>query len=292
MMWRSLLFMPVLEERFLAKASERGADAVVLDLEASIVPARKHEARAALAPAVERLRGRGPDILVRINMPWRAALKDLEFAVRPGVKAIAMAGCETVAYVEAVDACIGELEAEHGLRPGSVRMVPVIETPRGVRDADDILQAADRIACVGFGIEDYLAVMQAPPSIELQTMTGLRVAEAARAAGVTPLIVPETLGNLSDLDAFEKAAERGLQMGSEGGFAAHPGQVERLNRVFTPSAEELDTARRIVAAAREAERAGIGVVRLDGRMIDGPIIVRSERLVERARRYQKSAPAG
>ena len=82
-MWRSLLFMPVLEERFLAKAAERGADAVVLDLEASIVAARKDEARAALAPAVERLHAAGQDVLVRINMPWRPALKDLEFAVRP-----------------------------------------------------------------------------------------------------------------------------------------------------------------------------------------------------------------
>ena len=285
-MWRSLLFMPVLEERFLAKAAERGADAIVLDLEASIVAARKEEARAALLPAIERLCASGQDVLVRINMPWRPALKDLEFAVQPGVRAIALPGCESAAHALAVDACIGELEAERGLPHGSVRMVPLIESPRGVRDADDILRATGRIMCVGFGIEDYLAVMAAPPSVELQTMTGLAVAEAARAAGVVPLIVPETLGNLEDLDAFEAAAERGWQLGSEGGFAAHPGQVKRLNRVFTPSDADVATAERIVAAAREAECAGIGALRLDGRMVDGPIIIRAERLLERARRYR------
>ena len=268
-MWRSLLFMPVLEERFLAKAAERGADAVVLDLEASIVAARKDEARAALAPAVERLHAAGQDVLVRINMPWRPALKDLEFAVRPGVGALALPGCESAEHVLAVDACVGELEAE-----------------RGVRDADAILRATGRIACVGFGIEDYLAILGAPPSVDLQTTTGLAVAEAARAAGVVPLIVPETLGNLEDLDAFEAAAERGRRMGSEGGFAAHPGQVAHLNKVFTPSDEEVAIAERIVDAAREAERAGLGAVRHEGGMIDGPIIVRSERLLERARRYR------
>lgn len=285
-MWRSLLFMPVLEERFLAKAAERGADAVVLDLEASIVAARKDEARAALAPAVERLHAAGQDVLVRINMPWRPALKDLEFAVRPGVRALALPGCESAAHVLAVDACVGELEAERGLPHGGIRLVPLIESPRGVRDADAILRATGRIACVGFGIEDYLAILGAPPSVDLQTMTGLAVAEAARAAGVVPLIVPETLGNLEDMDSFEAAAERGRRMGSEGGFAAHPGQVERLNKVFTPSDEEVATAERIVATAREAERAGLGAVRHEGGMIDGPIIVRSERLLERARRYR------
>ncbi len=289
-MWRSLLFMPVLEERFLAKAAERGADAIVLDLEASIAAARKDEARAVLAPAVERLHAAGQDVLVRINMPWRPALKDLEYAVRPGVAALALPGCASAAQVVAVDACIGELEAERNLPRGGIRLVPLIESARGVRDADGILRASDRIAAVGFGIEDYLADMAARPSIELQTMTGLAVAEAARGAGVVPLIVPETLGNLEDLDAFEAAAERGRRMGSEGGFAAHPGQVERLNRVFTPSGEEVATAERIVAAAREAERAGLGVVRLGDGFIDGPIIVRAERLLDRARRYGKPPP--
>ncbi len=283
-MWRSLLFIPVLEERFFAKAGERGADAIVLDLEASIVAARKDEARAALPPAIERLAAAGPDVLVRINQPWRPMLKDLEHAVQPGTAAIVLPVCSSAEHIRVVDACIGELEAARGLPHGSVRLVPLIESARGVRDADAILRASGRAVAVGFGIEDYLADMAAPPSVELQTMTALALAEAARAAGLVPLIVPETLGNLEDLDTFEAAARRGRQIGSEGGFAVHPGQVERLNRVFTPSAEEVAAAGRIVAAAREAERAGRGVVRLGDRMIDGPIIVRAERLLARAGR--------
>ncbi len=287
-MWRSLLFMPVLEERFLARAAERGADAIVLDLEASIAATRKDEARAALAPAVERLRSAGQDVLVRINQPWRPMLKDLEFAVQPGVAAIVIPVCESAEHIRVVDNCIGELETERSIPHGSVRLVPTIETARGVRDADGILRASSRSICVGFGVEDYLNDMGALPSAQLQTATGLAIAEAARAAGLIPLVVPETIGNLAELDSFEAAASRGREMGSEGAFAVHPTQVERLNRVFTPSSEEVAAAERIVAAARKAEEEGLGAVRLDGGMIDGPIILRAERLVERARKFAAS----
>ncbi len=285
-MWRSILFMPVLEERFLARAAERGADAIALDLEASIVAARKDEARTALAPAVERLRAAGQDVLVRINQPWRPMLKDLEFAVVPGVAAIVVPTCRSAEEVRVLDACIGELEAERDMPLGGVRLALTIETARGVRDADEILRASGRASWVGFGIGDYLADMQATPSAELQTATALAVAEAARAAGLTPLVVPEGLDNLDDLERFESRAALGRHLGSEGGFAVHPGQVACLNRVFTPGSEEVSLAQRIVDAAREAERGGIGVVRVDGRMVEGPIVTRAERLLERARRVR------
>ena len=274
-MWRSLLFMPVLEERFLAKAAERGADAVVLDLEASIAPGRKDEAQAALPSAIERLRAQGQDVLVRINALWRPALKDLEYAVRAGVEAIVVPECESPEQLQAVDAYIGELEIERGLPQGSVRIAPIIESARGVRDVDGILRATERAVCVGFGIDHYLTDMGALPTREFLSMTSLAMAEAARAAGLAPLIVPESLTNLTDLDAFEAAAVRGRQMGSEGGFAAHPGQVERLNKVFTPTEEEL-----------VAEMEGKGAVRHEGRMIEAPIVMRAERLLARAKRFR------
>lgn len=131
--------------------------------------------------------------------------------------------------------------------------------------------------------------MRATLSTVLLTITSVALAEAARAAGVLPFIILESLANLSDLDAFEAAARRGRQMGSEGSFCVHLGQVERLNKVFTSSDEELAQAKRIIAAAKEAEQQGLGAVRLDDRMIDGPIIVRAERLVERAKRFKKAA---
>ena len=286
-MWRSLLFIPILEERFLAKAAQRGADAVVLDLEASIVADRKDEARAALPAAIERLHSEGQDVVVRINALWRPAFNDLEYAVRDGLKAIAIPACQAAEEIIAIDNVIGELEVEKGMPQGSVRLIPIIETARGIRDADSVLRASTRNVGLGFGTEDYIADMRATLSKELLTITSVALAEAARAAHVVPLVMPESLANLTDLDAFEAAALRGRQMGSEGGFCVHPAQVERLNKVFTPTDAELAEARRIVAAAEEAARRGLGAVRLDGRMIDGPIVVRAQQLIERAQRFQK-----
>ena len=99
---------------------------------------------------------------------------------------------------------------------------------------------------------------------------------------VTPLIMPEPVANLSDLDAFEAAARLGRDLGSQGSFAVHPNQVERINRAFAPTQAEIENARRIVDAAKRAERDGKGVISLDGRMIDLPIIVRAQKLLERA----------
>ena len=280
-MWRSVLFVPVLEERFLAKAAGRGADALVLDLEASIIAERKVEAREALPQAIDRLCAEGQDVLVRINMLWRAALADLEFAVRDGVKAIVLPGCTSAAQVEAVDAVISELETERGLENGSIGLVPLIEFAGGVVAAPEIA-AVPRVIALTFGIEDYLADMECEEEPELLAQTALTIVHAARAAGKVPLVVPETLANFSDLAVFEAGARRGRAMGSKGGFAVHPSQVEVLNNVFSPSPEELDWARRVVQAAEKGEAAGLGAVALDGRMIDLPILLRAQKLLARA----------
>lgn len=282
-MWRSVLFVPVLEERFLAKAAERGADAIVLDLEASIVAERKAEARKALPAAIDRLAAQGQDVLVRVNMLWRTALADLEMAVRPGVKAILLPGCSSAAQITAVDAVMSELEAERGLAVDSVGLVLLIEFASGVVAAPEIAAAAPRIIALTFGVEDYLADMETAADRELLTMTALSVAHAARAAGKAPMVVPETLANLNDLEAFEAAARRGRALGSVGGFAVHPKQVTVLNKVFSPSREELTWAERVVAAAEDGEKSGLGAISLDGRMIDLPIVLRAQKLLARQR---------
>ena len=278
-MWRSILFIPVLQERFLAKAAERGADAIVLDLEASIAADRKGEARDALPTAIDRLTAQGQDVLVRINVLWRPALADLDVAARAGVKAILLPCCADAAEIQAVDAVLSELEVEAGLPAGGIGLIPMIETAKGVVGAPAIASAAPRITALTFGIEDYLADMEASGDPELLAMTALSVAEAARAAGKLPMVVPESLANMSDLETFEAAARRGRAMGSVGGFAAHPNQVLVLNRVFSSSPEEIDWAERVVAAADKAEEDGVGAVCLDGRMFDLPIVLRARRLL-------------
>lgn len=281
-MWRSVLFIPVLEERFIAKALERGADALVLDLEASIAPHRKAEAREALASVVGRLACQGTDLLVRINMCWRPALADVEVAAIEGVEALVLADCRHVAQVKAIDGVLTELEAERGLPAGAIGLLPILESAEGVLNGREIASASQRVRGLTLGIEDYVADLEStldPPSIQ---HAAKQVVQMARASRVDPFVVPESLANLHDVDSFRAAAEAGRAMGSRGGFAVHPKQVEVLNQAFSPSSAELAQARRVVEAARDAEEAGLGAVQLDGRMIDLPIVKRAQQVLARA----------
>lgn len=277
-MWRSILFIPVLQERFLEKAAQRGADAIVLDLEASIAADRKQEAREALPAAIDQLVAQKQDVMVRINMLWRAALADIEMAARQGVSTIVLPDCRTAAQVSAIDGVLSEIESERNLPP--IGLLPLIESAQGVVESRAIAAAAPRVVALTFGIEDYLTDMQSQPDPESLATTAQLIALAARAAGKAPLVVPESLANLNDLKHFESAAQKGRAMGSTGGFAVHPNQVDILNRVFSPSADEISWAEKVVAAASEAEAQGLGAVSMDGRMIDLPIILRAQRLLD------------
>lgn len=277
-MWRSCLFVPVLEERFVAKAADRGADAVVLDLEASIPLGRKREARAALEAAIETLRGE-TDLTVRINTCWIEAFRDLEAAVAPGVSALHLAGCRSAAEVTAIDGAVRELERERDLLPGGMALIAILESPGAVLDAREIASASPRLVALTLGIEDYATEMHADATAALLEPAALQTVQAARATGLAPLVVPFSIAAFRDLAGFEAAAMRARAMGSQGGYAVHPGQVEVLNRVFTPSEDEIAEARCIVAAADAAERSGRGVVEVESRMIDKPLVRRARRLL-------------
>lgn len=279
-MWRSILFIPVLQERFLSKAAQRGADAIVLDLEASIASNRKLEARDALPAAIDKLVEQKQQVMVRVNMLWRMALADIEVAARAGVSAIVLPNCRSAAQVQAVDGVLCELEQERQLP--HIGLIPLIESAEGVLESQTIA-AVPRVVALTFGIEDYLTDTQSQPEPESLATTAQLITLAARAAGKAPLVVPESLANLNELDQFEAAAQRGRAMGSSGGFAVHPNQVDILNRVFSPGEEELKWAENVVAAARNAEQQGLGAVSMDGRMIDLPIVLRAQQLLDNHR---------
>jgi len=280
-MWRSLLFVPVLEERFIAKAPERGADAVVLDLEASIPSARKAEARAALPGAVERLAGR-VGVTVRINPFGLDAVRDLEAAVVSGVSALHLALCRSAAEVRAVDGIVSDLESERGLARGGISLVAMLESPGAVLEARGIAGAAPRLKALTLGVEDYATEIGRDATPALLEPAAAQVVQAARAEDREALVVPHSMADFRALDALERAARLGRSLGSVGGYAVHPAQVEVLNRVFSVTADEVAQARGIIDAAEAAERDGKGVVTVDGRMIDAPLVARARRVLARS----------
>ncbi len=282
--WRSGLFVPVNVERFVAKASSRGADVIQLDLEDSIAPADKEEARRALPAAVERLHSEGAaDILVRINQPLELAVRDLEAAVLPGVDGIMVTKAEGPDHLRLLDELVSRLEEKRGIPDRTLRFVVLIEAPGPLARAHEIARATPRNIALSLGAEDYATAVGGEPTGEVLLMPKQQVLQAATAAGLMPMGTIGTVADYSDLEAYARVVRQSASFGFVGASAIHPAQVPVLNTGFSPSSEAVARAERIVTMDREAAAAGRGSWSLDGKMIDIPIVQRAERLLARAR---------
>jgi citrate lyase subunit beta/citryl-CoA lyase len=279
--WRSILFVPVTNDRFLAKAHQRGADAIQLDLEDSVPLAAKEDARARLPAAVDLLVGRGVDVVVRINRPWLDAIADLKAAVRPGVLAITLPKVDDAGRVRAIDELIAELERAAGMRVGGIRLILLIESPAALPRLAEIAASSTRVMAMTLGPEDYALAAGCGTGAEALMLPNMLVAQACAAAGIRPLGFVGSIGDFSDPQAFRETIRRARQLGFAGAAVIHPAQVAILNEEFSPSAQECAWAERVIEAARRAE--GLGAFEVDGKMIDKPIIERALRVLEQRR---------
>lgn len=277
-MWRSLLFIPTLEERFLAKAATRGADSIVLDLEASIASERKDEARSALPSATDQLASALP-VTVRINPHWIDAIRDLEASIIPGVTAVHMAQCESVEHVKAIDGIMSDLEQKNGMPIGEVKLVAMIESAAALTSANEIAKASPRLMGMTLGVEDYATSMGVSATPDLLRPAVFQLNQAARAAGISSFAVPMSMTDYQDTETLEIEAQYARKLGTTGGYAVHPAQIATLNDVFAATDEEIAWATRVVAEAEKAKQKGQGVFKVDRQMIDQPLITRAKRIL-------------
>ncbi len=284
--WRSLLYVPAHVERFVGRAHERGADAIILDLEDSVPEAEKPAARAALAAAVPLVRSRGAGVIIRINRPLDLAVRDVEAAVIPGVDVLAVTKTEGPEHLRLMDELIGRIEAARGLAVGGIGVFAVIEDPGALSRAPAIA-ASPRVVMMGLGGEDYATALAGEPTEEVLLLPKQQVIQAARAHGVAPYGVIGTLAAFGDLPAYAAMVRRSVAFGFAGASCVHPAQVPVLNDAFSPGSDQVAEAQRIVAAAREAAQKGLGAVAVDGRMVDKPIVARAEALLARAARFPR-----
>lgn len=284
-LWRSLLYVPVTNERFVEKAAARGADAIKLDLEDSIPPAEKPAARKALREAAQVISNAGTEVLVRINRPWRLAVADLEAAVWPEVSGLCLPKLESADHLSFLDETVEELERERGMEAGSICFMGLIETPRGLNNVREIAKASPRLKGLSLGQEDYSAALGMPSLGPGDLVEDMRLVQrAAREAGILPLGFAGSIAEITDMDAFRASAERARALGMEGASCVHPAQVPILNAVFSPTEAEVETAEAMVAAYDAAMAEGLGAVSFRGKMIDVPVVDRARRvLAQRAR---------
>ncbi len=286
---RSFLFAPGNVARRVEKALTLDADAVILDLEDSVAPSDKPATRKLIAEAVGR--PRKPRCYVRVNAastPW--CYEDLAGTVRKGVDGVVLPKVESAAELHAVDWMLWNLERAQGIPAGSIDLIPQLETAAGVQRIERIVQAGNlrtyrpapwRVKRVAFGAGDFandvgLSVSMDEPEL---AEARARLVMISRAAGLeNPLDSPWF--HLKEPEGFKRALERSRRGGFQGRLCIHPDQIAPVNAAYTPSAEELAQAERIVTAFREAEARGAAAIVVDGQMVDYPIVHRAQALLD------------
>ena len=273
---RSLLFLPATSTHLLPKADKRGADALIVDLEDSVHPERKQEARGLAASAVEFLSRRGAVVLLRINAGSGQAAFDLEQVPLNALTAIMLP------KVEKVDD-VASLAAELDLRDAkTLPIVALIESPLGVLAAGEIA-GHPRLCAIGFGAEDHAAALGVAPTPQALTWPACQVINCAHANLLQCWGLAATVTEVNDMVAWKASLDTARAIGFTGTVCIHPRQVEAVNLAFSPSTSEVEWARRVVAADHELHGAGHGAVLLDGRMIDKPVVERARRILGPAR---------
>ncbi len=281
---RSLLFVPGNHARRIEKALELDADAVILDLEDAVAATQKDEARRCVAAASSR--PRAPLLYVRVNAlssPW--CYRDLLAVVRPGVDGLVLPKAETAADLRTFDWIVGALEREQGMACGAVDVIPILETAKGLAALDAICASGTRVRCLAFGAADFTLDMNMQWSREETELHPARaaIALASRAAGMDAPIDTVWI-RLQDVDGFRASVRTSHALGFQGRMCIHPDQIPIVHEAFTPTADELTRAAKIVAAFEQAEREGLASIRVDDQFVDYPIVAQARRLIAIARR--------
>ena len=270
--WRSLLFLPI---RLVDRAKKTGADAIILDLEDAVAPNAKDAVRAELPAAIDAVAAQGLDVTVRINRPWRLAVKDIEAAVSANTTALLLPMTDSAAHVKEVASVVAEIEAEKGLPEGHTFLCPLIETAEGYLNAREIAHASPRMISLSLGSEDFALSMGMDAAPETLYAPKQYIIACARAAGLTPSGFIGSIAEFKDIDKLYEVFERSTRAGFRTASCIHPNQVKVCNEVFGPSEQEIAQARKIVDAYDAALAAGEGAITVDGIMVDVPVADRA-----------------
>ena len=281
---RSMLFVPGSNAAMISNTFIYKPDAIMFDLEDAVALKEKDSARILVAHALQHPLYQEIETVVRVNpLDSEFGLADLNAVVRAGVDVVRMPKTETAQDVIDMDREITEIEKACGREVGSTKMLAAIESPLGITQANQIAMASKRLIGIALGAEDYVRNLKTERSTEGIELLFARcsILQAARAAGIQAF--DTVYSNVNNEEGFLAEAALIKQLGFDGKSLINPRQIELLHNLFAPTQKDVDQARRIIDAAEEAERNGLGVVSLNGKMIDAPIIDRAKLVLERAK---------
>jgi len=284
---RSALFVPGNRPEMIDKAAQTAADVVIIDLEDALPSEKKVEGRKIAREKVGLFRER--NIIVRVNgIESNFIVADLDDIVTEDLRCLMVPKVEDLAAVQKLGTLLSEQEGKKGLKQGTVKVMLLIETAKGVQDISTILSdnsISQRLYTCAFGAADYTLDM----GIDM-TMTGeellyprSRLAVACRAAGLEPPLDSPYMIDIKDIEGLKSDALRARQLGFQGKLCVHPLQVEPCNQIFAPTHEEIDYAEKVILAFEEARAKGLGTLRLGGKFIDEPIVAKARRIMQIAK---------
>jgi citrate lyase subunit beta / citryl-CoA lyase len=276
----SRLYIPGNTPSMMINAGLHSADGIILDLEDSVSPEKKDEARILVRNALRQINFNGAERMVRINQGERG-MKDLEVIVPHYVNLILIPKCEDAITVRNIENMVSEIKANTGLN-NPVYLMPIIETALGVEMSFEIAKSAASVVAIAVGLEDLTADMGVPRTVEGKETfyARTRIVNAAKAAGIQP--IDSVFSDLSDMEALHQNVLSSKALGFEGMGCIHPRQIPVIRQGFAPGPEEIEKSKKIVMAFENASSKGLGVVALGSKMIDLPVVARARKIIDLA----------
>lgn len=281
---RTMMYIPGSNPGMIKDGHIYGADSLMFDLEDSVSLKEKDTARFMVYNALKAIDYEGTETVVRINgLDTPFGKDDLEAIVRAKPDIIRLPKTEKPQDVIEMDKLITNIENKIGFEVGTIKIMAAIESAIGIINAYDIVKASPRLMGVALGAEDFVTDMKTTRSldgIELLTARS-QIILAARAAGIYAL--DTVFSDINNTEGFIKEVKHIKQLGFDGKSVIHPNQIEPVHKIYTPSEKEIKKSIRVLEAIEEAESKGSGVISLDGKMVDTPIVERARRVIALAK---------
>lgn len=281
---RTMMFVPGNNPAMVKDAGIYGADSIMFDLEDAVSIAEKDAARDLVYEALQTQDYGDAELVVRVNgqdTPYYA--NDVRAMVKAGIDVVRLPKAEDAEMVKKLDADITAAEKEFGREEGSTMLMAAIESAKGVINAYQIASASDRMMGIALSAEDYTTDMKThryPDGAELEFARNM-VLHAARAAGVAAFDTVFT--NMNDTEGFYRETEYIHQLGFDGKSLVNPRQIPMVNKVYEPTKKEIENAKNVENAIKEAKLKGSGVISMNGQMVDRPVVLRAERVMRLAK---------
>jgi citrate lyase subunit beta/citryl-CoA lyase len=274
----SRLYLPGNTPGLMINAGLHSADGIILDLEDSVAPEKKDEARFLVRNALRQINFCGAERMVRINQGERG-LGDLHFVIPHNVNLILLPKCESAAYINQVEKEISSIKSKFNLK-NNIFLMPIIESALGIENSLEIARGSENVVAVAIGLEDYTADLGVPRTIEGKESfyARARLVVAAKAAGIQP--IDSVFSDVADMEALRQTVLVSKSMGFEGMGCIHPRQISVIREGYAPDEIEIEKSKKIVLAFEKAKQNGLGVVALGSKMIDPPVVARAQKIID------------